>query len=292
MLLIIAMASKETKKNAEPVPEGTEQDTAETKRTYASYAEASKARKRNEAEQKRLHAERKEIDKACDHYFTKTEKDSKKGRKKQKRPVNPDRKLSGIEKECLIPKKLLTFINKAIKEKKFTDEYTTVLKDLKLTDESKIPRAFITKTVYNYVQCNELYQDNGEEKINKKFMIADADLKKLFSMTDDEELTFTTMQTMVSRLVPKSTATKTTKTTSKTAPKKEEKEDEEEEEEEYEDEEEEKDEEDEEEEEEEDEYEDDEEEEEEEDEYEDEEEEVVPAPKKTKKTTKKVVAKK
>ena len=138
------MANKQEKKITEPVPEGTDQDTAETKRTFASYTEAVKARKRNEADQKKLHAERKEIDRACDQYFVKTEKDSKKGRKKQKREPNPDRKLSGIEKKCVIPEKFLAFITKGINAKKFTPEYIVILKDLELTDETEIPRGFIT----------------------------------------------------------------------------------------------------------------------------------------------------
>ena len=67
-----------------------------------------------------------------------------------------------------------------------------------------VPRCKLIKWVYNYIQHNELYKDNGVDKINKKFMVPDAPLTKLLAIgPDDPELTFESFQTYFAKLIPK-----------------------------------------------------------------------------------------
>lgn len=263
-LLSNTMATKANKK--EPQPEG-DYDTAETKRPFASYAEAVKERKEIDAQMKILNARRKIAEKECDFYNSKAEKASKKGRKGKREP-NPNRVLSGIEKEIPMPPKFYTFLSTAIKAKKFFPEVLTQLNELDFTKDSLIPRNLITRLVYDYVKKNELYKDNGVDKINKTFMVFDDALTKLFSVVEgDPELTFKTVTTYIKRFIPpKEPEEKATKKTKKITKKSNVVEEEEV-------------------------VEDEEEEEEEDEEEEEEEEEVVVTKKTAKKTTKKVAKK-
>jgi len=203
ILISIVMASKKNTKTTEPTPEG-DNDVVENKQEFATYGEAVKERKSIDAQIKVLQARRKVVEKACDTHNTKTEKESKKGRRKVKKEPDPNRKKSGIDKEIVIPLKIYNFIVAGLKARKFSDEITTVINEFELTKDSMVPRCKLIKWVYNYIQHNELYKDNGVDKINKKFMVPDAPLTKLLAIgPDDPELTFESFQTYFAKLIPK-----------------------------------------------------------------------------------------
>jgi hypothetical protein len=212
------MASK--MKITEPVPDGNN-DVAENKKEFATYSEAIKARKVIDAEIKVLNTRRKVIEKECDTLNAKTEKDSKKGRKRGKKEIDPNRKKSGIDQDIPIPEKAFEFFTKGVKAKKFDPKIIDIINAKELTKDSKIPRCTITSWIYKYIQHNELYKEDEGGKINKKYMVPDAALTKLFSITkDDPELTFASFQTFFSRIIETTRTTKEViKTTKKTTKK-------------------------------------------------------------------------
>jgi len=77
----------------------------------------------------------------------------------------------------------------------------------KFVNSGYIGRHDFVKILYNYIKCNNLYKDPTFIEYNKKHMVFDDTLRKLFMVTkDDPELLFTTVQTYVHRLFsPKTT---------------------------------------------------------------------------------------
>ena len=213
--------TKKTTKTAkvsktEPVPEDTN-DVAENGREFATYLEAVKARKAIDTEIKALQKRRAAIEKECDTLNAKTEKEAKKGKKRTKNP-DPNRKKSGISSETTIPTKILNFLNKATKAKRFGETILAEIVGLKLTKDSLLARTTVTKYLHDYIKHNELYVSSEDEEgnivVDKKDYDPDQALIDLFDIdNDDRNFEFVTFQSFLSKLYPKKA--KTTKTTKK-----------------------------------------------------------------------------
>lgn len=193
--------TKKVAKSVEPVPSETDAaEVVENKRRYETYTDALKARKELDVKVRELTVERKLIEKEMDTFYTKTERESKKGRRKKQNGTDTKRK-SGVTKKIGMPPKFLTFINNGMKKKKFSEEKQEMITNKEYSKDSGIPRNEITTIIYDYIKHNELYQTNEDGTFNKKHMSPDEAVTTIFEMQDDEELTFQTFQTMVKRLV-------------------------------------------------------------------------------------------
>jgi len=152
--------------------------------------------------------------------FNKIKKSIKK--KKNKKTENK-RKPSGFETPVIIPELFLEFIKNGIDTTSFSEKKLTELGELNLTNTSMIPRSLITGTVYDYIKTKELYMEpqditelvtrypelkdhfknaNTTEK-NKRFPQVDDAIRKLFTLQENEILTFYNFQKYITRLFPK-----------------------------------------------------------------------------------------
>ena len=65
---------------------------------------------------------------------------------------------------------------------------------LDLNQDVLLPRVEITKKIYEYIKTNNL-QDESDERIIKP----NEELKKLFNLSDDEEVSFLNIQTYIKK---------------------------------------------------------------------------------------------
>jgi hypothetical protein len=148
---------------------------------------------------------------------------SKSIRKKRKNKTETKRKPSGFETPVKIPELFLEFIVNGLETKSFSEKKSLELGEFSLTRDSMIPRSLITGTVYDYIKTRELYMEpqeiqdivarfpelkehfknaNTTEK-NKRFPHVDNAIRKLFTLEENEILTFYNFQKYVTRLFPK-----------------------------------------------------------------------------------------
>lgn len=254
------VAKKVAKKVKDPVPDDTEaSDVIENKKRFESYGDALKARKELDAKIKELTKDRITIEKEMDSIYNKTEKESRKGRRRK--PGDPDKtRKSVFTNKIGMPPKFFKFLNDGVKKKKFSPEKLEFISNAGYTKESGIKRNDMMALIYDYIKVGNMYTLKEDGTYDKKNMVPDEAITIIFNMEEDEELTFNNFQTMLKRLVDtappfenadavegnveeegdasKKTAKKTTKKTAKKVPEPEEEDEEEEEEEPEEDEEE------------------------------------------------------
>jgi hypothetical protein len=70
-----------------------------------------------------------------------------------------------------------------------------ISKLLKLNDNIKLPRKMIIQLVYLYIKENNLYDVNDERTI-----VPNKDLKQVFNLNDDEQLSFYNIQSHIKKL--------------------------------------------------------------------------------------------
>jgi hypothetical protein len=149
----------------------------------------------------------------------------KKSVKRRKKNKNSDikRKPSGFETPVIIPELFLEFIRNGIENNKFSEKKILELNELELATSSLIPRSLITGTVYDYIKTQGLYMEQQDiteltEKYpelkdhfknttnlekNKRYPQIDDAIRKLFTLQDNEILTFYNFQKYITRLFPK-----------------------------------------------------------------------------------------
>lgn len=186
------------KKDKEPLPEG-EENVAENKGEFATYEELAKEKKRILGEIKKLYSRLTKIDKEGDSLHSKVAKIAKS--KVKRTTKNPNRKSAGFDTKTVIPEKFYKFLMYGLEKNKFSEERTNELQQLNIEPTTEINRTFVTKMTYDYIKVQNLYRDSDNH--NKRLYKPDNAIRKLFSMTEDEELDFFNFQKFVCRLFPK-----------------------------------------------------------------------------------------
>lgn len=198
-------------KNAEPLPED-HNEQPKNKLVYASYSEALLARKAVDQKIKELQVERKAIEKEMDVHFTKMEKEGKKKRnsKKEKDPtkIYQNRSLP-------MPEALYKFYKYALDNGKFSDVVSGIFNEIGFDKNTLISRQLFTKSIWDYAKVNNLkpeesvdsqgnprFDKDGNPLPDGKVIVPDKALKTLFSMKDKETITFNTLPTYMSTLIP------------------------------------------------------------------------------------------
>jgi len=116
---------------------------------------------------------------------TKRLKQTNKRRNVSDTPKEP----TGFIKATEVPDKFKEFFNKHIKS-----DYP----EFNINENQ--PRTSITKMIYAYVRKNDLYEKKDDDTSNKRVIMPDDILKKLFSMNTDEIITFNNFQTYMCRM--------------------------------------------------------------------------------------------
>lgn len=114
--------------------------------------------------------------------------------RKSKRLNNENKKPSGFNKPKPVP--------------------TEIINLLGLEKGAELPRTKITKLIYGYIKDNKLQSPE-----DKRTILPDAKLKKLFNLKKDEAVTFYNIQTHIKKVYPETitTTTTTTETITETA---------------------------------------------------------------------------
>jgi len=190
---------EELTSNKEPLPDNTQENVAENKSLYNSYEEVIKVIRELQSEITSKFKQINVLQKEADKFHSKTVKEAKK-KNKRSNSFDANRKPSGFEAPVQIPEKFYEFIRYGLDNNKFTEEKTKDLNDKDLTLQSNIPRSLVTKIAYDYIKNLDLYSDNKEDK---RKILPDEHIKRLFDIKEDETIEFSNFQTYVSRLFPK-----------------------------------------------------------------------------------------
>ena len=157
-----------------PVEETVVSETQEV--TFADMAEEFRrdmsewcARARN------MNSRFKKLEKRC-HRELKAKRPRK--AKNSDRPKNP----SGFNKPRPVPQKLIDLLG--------------------LDAEQELPRTQVTKRLYQYFEDHDLYAEKDDGSKDKRRIIPDGKVRKMFGMSKGEEITFYTIQSHIKKLYP------------------------------------------------------------------------------------------
>lgn len=109
----------------------------------------------------------------------------KKHKKHHKTNTSGVKRESGFNKPGPVPKAFIELLN--------------------LQADEQLPRTNITKLIYGYIKTNNLYKDKeaDQDKADKRNMAPNDALKKAFDLSDDDSLTFYTIQKFIKNVYNK-----------------------------------------------------------------------------------------
>jgi len=111
--------------------------------------------------------------------------------RKSKRLNNENKKPSGFNKPKPVPVEIINLLG--------------------LEKDAELPRTKITKLIYGYIKDHKLQSPE-----DKRTILPDTKLKKLFSLKKDDKVTFYNIQTHIKKLYPDTTTETATETTTET----------------------------------------------------------------------------
>lgn len=111
--------------------------------------------------------------------------------RKSKRLNNENKKPSGFNKPKPVPVEIINLLG--------------------LEKDAELPRTKITKLIYGYIKDHKLQSPE-----DKRTILPDTKLKKLFSLKKDDKVTFYNIQTHIKKLYPETTTETATETTTET----------------------------------------------------------------------------
>ena len=76
---------------------------------------------------------------------------------------------------------------------------------LGLDDGAELPRTQVTKRLYQYFEDHDLYAEKDDGSKDKRRIIPNREVRKVFSMKKGEEITFYTIQSHIKKLYPTAT---------------------------------------------------------------------------------------
>lgn len=157
----IEKSDKNEKSEKEPMPETLQEDTQENP-LELTFDEISKKIKLKHSLISKLMKEIQQDQKDLDRSFKKNKNKNKKNNKKNN--LDSVRKPSGFDIPVTIPSLFYEFIKNGLETDGFTETRYNTLLELQITEDSKITRAFITGTVYDYIRHKNLYVEPEELK--------------------------------------------------------------------------------------------------------------------------------
>jgi hypothetical protein len=121
-------------------------------------------------------------------------------KKSESSESNDNKKKYGITEPKILPPNIYEFIKYALINNKLSKEFldkNDIYKDF--TTETLVARTKVYSTIYNYIQTNNLYLEEGNRSAYKP----DEKLKELFEMKNEEALNLKNIQTFLKRAYDK-----------------------------------------------------------------------------------------